>query len=196
MKGRETFYLSIGEIQRDLDAFMSFYNLERSHQGYRLNGRTPAQALREALGVNALPSFELETIDESSIETIEAQPQELKILKTPRLRRRSGDRLSGNCWICTRANVPDSPPHSVLAGQARRTGGRRGPNPHAIVNSHQDRRDHVRIIEDAMDVILALAKEFPYVPLMRRSPVPFLALPAHRSSAWGSSPGRALYRSA
>jgi hypothetical protein len=33
------------------------YNLQRSHQGYRLHGRTPAQALREALGVDDLPAF-------------------------------------------------------------------------------------------------------------------------------------------
>ena len=31
------------------------YNLDRSHQGYRLRGRTPAQALREALGIEELP---------------------------------------------------------------------------------------------------------------------------------------------
>jgi len=31
------------------------YNLDRSHQGYRLRGRTPAQALREALGIAELP---------------------------------------------------------------------------------------------------------------------------------------------
>ena len=79
MKGRETFYLSIAEIQRDLEAFMSFYNLERSHQGYRLNGRTPAQALREALGVETLPSLQFETIDEPSTETIAAQPEEVEI---------------------------------------------------------------------------------------------------------------------
>jgi len=45
------------EIQRDLDRFLAYYNLERSHQGYRLKGRTPAQALREALGVAELPPF-------------------------------------------------------------------------------------------------------------------------------------------
>ena len=33
------------------------YNLARSHQGYRLKGRTPAQALREALGLAELPSL-------------------------------------------------------------------------------------------------------------------------------------------
>jgi Integrase core domain len=79
VKGRETFYLSITEIQRDLDAFMHFYNLERSHQGYRLNGRTPAQALREALSVEALPSLEFETIDEPSIVAVETQQEEVEI---------------------------------------------------------------------------------------------------------------------
>lgn len=42
VKGRETWYTSMGEIQRDLDIFIERYNLRRSHQGYRLNGRTPA----------------------------------------------------------------------------------------------------------------------------------------------------------
>ena len=53
--GRTTWYLDPAEIQRDLDRFLVYYNLERSHQGYRLGGRTPAQALREALGLQELP---------------------------------------------------------------------------------------------------------------------------------------------
>jgi len=53
--GRITWYLEPAEIQRDLDRFLRYYNLDRSHQGYRLRGRTPAQALREALGVEDLP---------------------------------------------------------------------------------------------------------------------------------------------
>jgi transposase InsO family protein len=53
--GRTTWYVSVDEIQRDLDRFLEFYNLKRSHQGYRLKGRTPAQALREALGRKRLP---------------------------------------------------------------------------------------------------------------------------------------------
>ena len=55
IQGRETWYIEPAEIQRDLDAFLRFYNLERSHQGYRLKGRTPAQALREALNIEVLP---------------------------------------------------------------------------------------------------------------------------------------------
>ncbi len=43
------------EIQRDLDRFLRRYNLERNHQGFRLRGRTPAQALREALATEDLP---------------------------------------------------------------------------------------------------------------------------------------------
>jgi transposase InsO family protein len=61
VKGRETFYLSIAEIQRDLDAFMTCFNTERSDQGYRLNGHTPAAALRAALGIDELPSLDCET---------------------------------------------------------------------------------------------------------------------------------------
>ena len=55
--GRQTWSVGIDEIQRDLDLFMEHYNLARSHQGYRLKGRTPAQALREALGLAELPSL-------------------------------------------------------------------------------------------------------------------------------------------
>jgi len=55
IKGRTTWYNTPAEIQRDLDEYLSFYNLKRSHQGYRLKGRTPAQALREALGRKKLP---------------------------------------------------------------------------------------------------------------------------------------------
>jgi len=55
--GRTTWYLEPEEIQRDLDRFLAYYNLERSHQGYRLKGRTPAQALREALAIEELPAF-------------------------------------------------------------------------------------------------------------------------------------------
>jgi transposase InsO family protein len=53
--GRTTWYVEVAEIQRDLDRFLEYYNLQRSHQGYRLQGRTPAQALREALGIDQLP---------------------------------------------------------------------------------------------------------------------------------------------
>jgi transposase InsO family protein len=55
--GRTTWYLEVDEIQRDLDRFLGYYNLERTHQGYRLRGRTPAQALREALAIEELPAI-------------------------------------------------------------------------------------------------------------------------------------------
>jgi hypothetical protein len=57
VQGRQTWYISVDEIQRDLDTFLRYYNLERSHQRYRLKGRAPAQALREALGVEELPDL-------------------------------------------------------------------------------------------------------------------------------------------
>jgi transposase InsO family protein len=55
IQGRKTWYIEPAEIQRDLDVFLRFYNLDRSHQGYRLKGRTPAQALRDALNLEVLP---------------------------------------------------------------------------------------------------------------------------------------------
>src|SRR5262249_55363499 len=53
--GRTTWYLEPEEIQRDLDRFLEYYNLQRRHQGYRLGGHTPAQALQAALGLSELP---------------------------------------------------------------------------------------------------------------------------------------------
>jgi transposase InsO family protein len=77
VKGRENFYLTVAEIQRDLDEFMTYYNLERSHQGYRLRGRTPAQALREALGIEQLPNLRFETPSEDTELVIDdTTPQE------------------------------------------------------------------------------------------------------------------------
>jgi transposase InsO family protein len=57
VQGRTTWYEGPDQIQADLDRFLEHYNLQRTHQGYRLKGRTPAQALREALGIEQLPPF-------------------------------------------------------------------------------------------------------------------------------------------
>ncbi len=57
VKGRTTWYMAPEEIRRGLDVFIAFYNEQRTHQGYRLKGRTPAQALREALGIDHLPAL-------------------------------------------------------------------------------------------------------------------------------------------
>lgn len=59
VKGRTERYLTPAEIQRDLDAYLDEYNLRRTHQGYRLQGRTLAQALRVALAIENLPPFVL-----------------------------------------------------------------------------------------------------------------------------------------
>jgi hypothetical protein len=56
-QGWQTLYIGTEEIQRDLDRLLRYYNLERSHQGYRLKGRTPAQALEEALGLDMIPDI-------------------------------------------------------------------------------------------------------------------------------------------
>jgi len=47
--------VGIDEIQRDLDQFLEYYNLRRSHEGYHLAGGTPPRALQEALGITELP---------------------------------------------------------------------------------------------------------------------------------------------
>jgi hypothetical protein len=39
---RRTYYTSTEQLERDLQAYLRFYNRERPHQGYRLQGRTPA----------------------------------------------------------------------------------------------------------------------------------------------------------
>ena len=70
--GRTTWYTDISEIQRDLDVFMEKYTLRRSHQGYRLKGKTPAQALSEALGVAELPP--IIPVEEKEEITAETQP--------------------------------------------------------------------------------------------------------------------------
>jgi transposase InsO family protein len=65
VEGRTKWYADIAEIQADLDRFLEHYNHERSHQGYRLAGRTPAQALKEALGLSDLPPM-LPTTEEAT----------------------------------------------------------------------------------------------------------------------------------
>lgn len=40
---RKKFYKSVDQLQADLDEYMTFYNRERAHQGYRTKGRTPYQ---------------------------------------------------------------------------------------------------------------------------------------------------------
>lgn len=55
--GRQTWYTEVAEIQADLDRFLAYYNHQRTHQGYRLQGRTPAAALKEAVGLDALPEI-------------------------------------------------------------------------------------------------------------------------------------------
>ncbi|HEV8239892.1 MAG TPA: IS481 family transposase [Thermoanaerobaculia bacterium] len=51
--GRSTWYESVDQLQADLDTNLERYNLRRSHQGYRLAGRTPAQAMADTLGVTS-----------------------------------------------------------------------------------------------------------------------------------------------
>jgi len=42
---RRKLYLSLEELQTDLDAWLAYYNNERTHQGKMCSGRTPLQTL-------------------------------------------------------------------------------------------------------------------------------------------------------
>jgi hypothetical protein len=44
---RRRIYVALEELQADLDAWMDFYNRERTHQGKMCCGRTPIQTLFE-----------------------------------------------------------------------------------------------------------------------------------------------------
>ncbi len=49
IKGRQKWYESVEEMQKDLDAFMVFYNIKRPHQGRNMRGRTPFKAFADGL---------------------------------------------------------------------------------------------------------------------------------------------------
>lgn len=51
-----TWYDRMDQIQADFDRFLTKYNVQRTHQGHRFRRKTPAQALREALGVWEVPA--------------------------------------------------------------------------------------------------------------------------------------------
>jgi len=79
--GRQTWYIEPEEIQRDLDksapgstrkGVLRYHNLDRTHQGYRLKGRTPAQALREALGIEEIPDVTMDLNMATEVELPEA----------------------------------------------------------------------------------------------------------------------------
>jgi transposase InsO family protein len=52
---RKKLYGSLQELQEDLDTWLRFYNEERSHQGYRTQGRTPWQAFQDGLAAMTQP---------------------------------------------------------------------------------------------------------------------------------------------
>jgi len=44
---RQKWYLSIDELQKDLDAYLFYYNYKRTHQGYRVKGKRPIDIIKE-----------------------------------------------------------------------------------------------------------------------------------------------------
>lgn len=56
VEGRKGKWIRVEDIQRDLDEFLYFYNFKRQHQGYRLNGKTPAEGLVRGMYFPSLPA--------------------------------------------------------------------------------------------------------------------------------------------
>lgn len=52
---RKKVYTTLEELQKDLDAFLFHYNFQRTHQGYRLNGKVPAEKFLDGKRRLALP---------------------------------------------------------------------------------------------------------------------------------------------
>ena len=46
---RRQYFTGRRALQASLDRFLQFYNHERTHRGYRLNGRTPATVFKGAV---------------------------------------------------------------------------------------------------------------------------------------------------
>jgi transposase InsO family protein len=63
---RKKLYLSVEEIQADLDEFMNYYNEEQTNQGKYCLGRTPLQTFTEGLDVYRKSVFE-EIVDEEDV---------------------------------------------------------------------------------------------------------------------------------
>ena len=48
-------YVSLSQLQNDLDQFMTYYNFKRTNQGYRLKGKIPYQKFLDGMRKYALP---------------------------------------------------------------------------------------------------------------------------------------------
>ena len=50
-------YITIGELQYDLDKFIYYYNFKRTNQGYRLKGNIPYMKFLDGTRKFALPEL-------------------------------------------------------------------------------------------------------------------------------------------
>ena len=62
-------YLSIEELQVDLDLFMETYNKDRTNQGKRCKGRTPYETFTEGVELYKEKVYESQT--ESEVTTLQ-----------------------------------------------------------------------------------------------------------------------------
>lgn len=54
IQGRQKWYETVEEMQKDLDTYLNHYNRKRTHQGRNMKGRTPYQVF-----VNGMPKKEI-----------------------------------------------------------------------------------------------------------------------------------------
>ena len=52
IKGRQKWYESVDEMQKDLDLYLVKYNTKRPHQGRNMNGRVPYEVFKTGLSKN------------------------------------------------------------------------------------------------------------------------------------------------
>ena len=62
--GRKTWYESVDQMQKDLDAYLVKYNQKRPHQGRNMNGMTPLQAFEK--GLTTKPHNKGEAVEKST----------------------------------------------------------------------------------------------------------------------------------
>ncbi len=49
LKGRTTWYESVGQMQTDLDSYLEYYNTQQPHQGRMMEGQTPYSMFKKRL---------------------------------------------------------------------------------------------------------------------------------------------------
>lgn len=88
-EGRKTFYKSIEQMQKELNAYLVSYNTRRPHQGRGMKGRTPIQAFTDGLKLMPKPDLSQQKKEEKM--NPKRQPDQIALRQ----------RLSAGYRVCT-----------------------------------------------------------------------------------------------